>query len=536
VDAVVAEDRTASQGRPSTLDEALAVIAELTGTITDLNRKNAALEHRVHLLCQRIFGRRSEKDRIDASVQPLLPYFEAAAAVVAADASDEDVSGTSEETVVVRKKKAHRGRRPLPQDLPCEEVVLEPAAEEKICAGCACEKVKIGEDRTMTLDYRPASFFRREYIRPKLVCPQCQQGVAQAELPMRPIEKGRPEPGVLAHVVTSKYSDHLPLYRQEQIFHRHGVEVSRRTLAEWCGATADLLRLVVEEGIHKELLLSPYQQVDDTTLDVQLPEERGKEAKERPAIKQGNMWAYRGAGGEVVYDFTWGRIRESPERMLREYHGYVQADAAAAYDSLFLDRPDLIEVGCMAHCRRKFKEAAPTSAERCAMVTAKIRELYRIEQGIRGQPAEKRLGARQTFARPVMGQLFDLIVRIAGEVLPKSPLGEACRYALKNRAALERYLEDGRLEIDNNGAERAMKPVVLGRRNWMFCGSEAAAKRAAILLSLVNTCKNLGMDPFVYLRDVIDRISTYPRSRVHELTPRQWLKARLAAAPAAQAA
>lgn len=168
-------------------------------------------------------------------------------------------------------------------------------------------------------------------------------------------------------------------------------------------------------------------------------------------------------------------------------------------------------------------------------MTAKMRELYGIEQGIRGQPAEKRLEARQKFARPVMGQLFDLIVRIAGEVLPKSPLGEACRYALKNRAALERYLEDGHLEPDNNGAERAMKPVVLGRKNWLTAGSEAAAKRAAILLSLVNTCKNLGIDPFVYLRDVIDRISTHPRSRVHELTPRQWLAARLAATPAAKA-
>jgi len=532
----VAEDRTGSRLKPSNLEEALSVIAELTGTIADLSRKNAALEHRVHVLCQRIFGRRSEKDRIDPKLQPLLPYFEAAAAVVAPGASDEEISAGGEEAVVVRKKKTHRGRRPLSEELPCEEVVLEPGAEEKVCASCACEKVKIGEDRTMTLDYRPASFLRREYIRPKLACPRCQQGVTQAELPARPIEKGRPEPGVLAHVVTSKYADHLPLYRQEQIFYRHGVEVSRRTLAEWSGATADLLRLVVEEGIYRELLFSPYIQCDDTTLEVQLPEERKQEPKRRPAIEQGNMWVYRGGGGEVVYDFTWGRVRAGPERMLREYRGYVQADAATTYDSLFVDRQDLIEVGCWAHARRKFKEAAPTSAERCALVTAKIRELYRIEQSIRGQAAEKRLEARCKFARPVMGQLFELIATIQGEVLPKSPLGEACRYALKNRTALERYLEDGRLEIDNNGAERAIKPVVLGRKNWLFCGSEAAAQRAAILLSLVNTCKNLGIDPFVYLRDVIDRISMHPRNRVHELTPRQWLKARLAATAAAKAA
>jgi transposase len=430
----------------------------------------------------------------------------------------------------------HRGRRPLSQELPREEVRLEPSAAEQICAGCQGEKVTIGEERTPTLDYRPAAFFVREYIRPKLACPRCQDGVTQAALPLRPIEKGRPEPGVLAHVVTSKYGDHLPLYRLEQIFLRHGVEVTRRTLSEWSGAVADLLHLVVEEGIKQELLSSAYIQCDDTTLDVQLSEERGKVPKEKPAIEQGNMWAYRNAEGDVVYDFTWGRCREGPERMLREYRGYVQADAAPAYDRLFKERQDLIEVGCWAHARRKFKEAAPTAAERCALVLGKIRELYKLEDALRGQPAETRHEARQTHAQPVVTRLFEILTATLGEVLPKSPLADACQYARNNRQALERYLEDGRLQIDNNGAERAIKPVVLGRKNWLFAGSEAAAKRAAILLSLVNTCKNLGMDPFAYLRDVIDRISAHPRSRVCELTPRQWLKARLTATASAQAA
>jgi transposase len=509
------------------MEEALSVIAEMNGVIDGLSRENAALRHRVDLLCRRIFGRRSEKDRPDPSVQPLLPYFEAAAGAVAAGASDEDIGET--EPVVVRRKKKHLGRRPLSRELAREEVVLEPSAEEQVCQSCACEKVRIGEDRTETLDYRPASLFVRVYVRPKLGCPDCQQGVTQAELPLRPIEKGRPEPGLLAHVVTSKYADHLPLYRQEQILYRHGVEVSRRTLAEWCGAVADLLTLVVEEGIKKELFGSAYIQCDDTTLDVQLPEERGKEKKERPAIEQGNMWAYRDAEGDVVYDFTWGRIREGPERMLREYRGYVQADAAPIYDPLFEGRTDLIEVGCWAHARRKFKEAAPTAAERCALVLGKIRELYMLEKAVRGQTPEQRLAARQRHARPVMDRLFEILTTIKAEVLPKSPLYDACQYALRNRRALERYLDDGRLEIDNNGAERAIKPVVLGRKNWLFAGSEAAARRAAILLSLVHTCKNLGIDPFVYLHDVIDRISAHPRSRVHELTPRQWRKARLAA-------
>jgi len=513
--------------------EALAVIAELSEVVQGLSRENAALQHRVHLLCQRLFGRRSEKDRLDPTAQPLLPYFEAAAAPVAPDATDE--AGVAE-TVVVRRRQAHRGRRALSRELAREEVVLEPAAAEKVCKGCQGEKVRIGEDRTPTLDYRPASFLVREYVRPKLVCPRCQDGVTQAALPVRPIEKGRPEPGVLAHVVTAKYGDHLPLYRLEQIFLRHGVETTRRTLSEWSGAVADLLTLVVEDGIKKDLLRSAYIQCDDTTLDVQLPEERGRASPETPAIRQGNMWAYRNAAGDVVYDFTWGRCREGPERMLREYRGYVQADAASAYDRLFAHRTDLIEVGCWAHARRRFKEAAPTAAERCALVLGKLRELYQLERAIRGQSAEQRREARQKYARAVVTRLFEILTATLGEVLPKSPLADACQYALHNRRALERYLEDGRLEIDNNGAERAIKPVVLGRKNWLFAGSEAAAKRAAILLSLVNTCKNLGMDPFVYLRDVIDRISTHPRNRVQELTPRQWLKARLAAAAAVKAA
>ena len=513
-------------GQPATMAEALAVITELSGVITGLQRDKAALEHRVHLLCQRIFGRRSEKERLDPEVQPLLPYFEAAAAAVAPDASDEDLKTPAAAALVVRKKPAHHGRRPLPRELPREEVRLEPTAAEKICRSCAGEKVQIGEDHTLAMDYRPAAFFVRDYIRPKFACPQCQDGVTQALLPLRPIEKGRPEPGVLAHVITSKYGDHLPLYRLEQIFARHGVDVSRRTLSEWCGATADLLRLVVEEGLMAELRRSPYIQCDDTTLDVQLPELRGTAT---PAIRQGNMWVYRGAGGEVVYDFTWGRIREGPERMLREYRGYVQADAAPVYDRLFETRPELIEVGCLAHARRRFKEAAPTAPERCALVLAQVRELYQIEKAIRGQAPEQRRTVRERHARPVMRRLFELLTVTRPAVLPKSPLADACQYALHNRPALERYLEDGRLEIDNNGAERAIKPVVLGRKNWLTAGSEAAAHRAAILLSLVHTCKNLGMDPFGYLRDVIDRISLHPRNRVHELTPRQWLQARLAA-------
>jgi transposase len=251
--------------------------------------------------------------------------------------------------VVVRP---HHGRRPLPE-LPRETTVIEPPAAALMCPRCAVPKVRISQDTTEGLDFVPASFVIREYVRPKSACPCCHQGVTQAARPARPIDKGRPEPGLLAQVVTAKYADHLPLYRQEQIFRRHGVEVSRRTLSEWNGAVADLLRPIVRAGMKEQLFASPWIQCDDTTLAVQ-------SAGGQPQIRTGHMWVYRGRAGEVLYDFTWVRNRAGPLALLKGYEGYLQVDAAPAYDDVFTTYPQVIEVGCWAHCRRYFKEAVPS--------------------------------------------------------------------------------------------------------------------------------------------------------------------------------
>ena len=505
--------------------ETQAVLNELSNEIDRLNKENAALRQRVQLLTHRLFGRRSEKG-VPVIEQAVLP-FEAAAGQVHPETTDE--SRGEEISEAAPHRRHHRGRRRLPADLPRERIEVAPPASERHCAACDTAKVRIGADTTEELDYVPASFVIREYVRPRYACTRCQQGVVQAALPARPIEKGRPGPGLLAHVVSSKYADHLPLYRLAQIFERHAMQITRRTLSEWNGAVADLLEPIVRAMHREQVCQSPWIQCDDTTLDVQDP-------SRAPEIRTGHLWVYRGELGEVVYDFTWSRNRDGPLKMLAGYRGYLQVDAAPAYGDVFAQYPAIFEVGCMAHARRYFKEAMPTAAMVCAQVLAMIGQLYRIERAASEKhleaPARQRI--RQELARPILEKLHAYLNQRQATALPKSPLGSAIGYALRNWAALTRYIEDGRLKLDNNGAEQALRPIVLGRKNWLFAGSEAAAHRTAILCSLVQTCKHLQINPFIYLRDVIERVSIHPARLVLDLTPREWK--RLGHNPAAKAA
>ena len=466
------------------------------------------LEHTLYLLRRYVFGRRSEKA---APVVAEQGVFSFAAGAVAPAASDESAAPAVE--VSSHKRKRHPGRKPLPADLPVEIVEIVPADEDLICACCEQKKVRIGADTTQTLDYKPASFFAREYVRPKYACPSCQQGVVQAPLPTRPIEKGRPEPGVLAHVVTSKYADHLPLYRQVQIFSRHGIEVSRGLLSQWNGAVADLLAPLAK-AVHDQVLTSRWVQCDDTRVKVEADRE----------YHIGYMWVYRGEEGDQAYDFDWKRNKASPTRMLGGYRGYLQADAAPAFDDVFAANPHIIEVGCWAHARRYFKDAELTAPSEAKQIVRWIGELYGLEKHAKEKAFDEaqRLELRQQQARPILKRIKARLDELHLQMLPKSPLGEAVTYARNQWTALERYTEHGALDIDNNGAERAIKPIVIGRKNWMHIGSEDAAKRTAVLLTLVNTCKAYQINVFDYLRDVIDRVSTHPMSRIEELTPRLW--------------
>ena len=504
--------------------ETQAVLDELGNEIDRLNQENAALRQRVQLLTQRLFGRRSEKG-VPVVEQGVLPLEPAAAGPVQAETTDELQRDDPAEPTLVRRR--HPGRRRLPADLPRERIEIIPPASERHCTACDTTKARIGVDLTEELDYVPASFVIREYVRPKYACGSCQQGVVQAVLPARPSrrdDRGRgywrtwSAPSTRITWRCIGWSKFRAPRRTDQPAHALGVE-------RGSGRLTRTHRARDAPGAGSR---SPWIQCDDTTLDVQDP-------SRAPEIRTGHLWVYRGELGEVVYDFTWSRNRDGPLKMLAGYRGYLQVDAAPAYDDVFMQYPGIIEVGCMAHARRYFKEAMPTAAVPCAQTLALIKQLYGIERVASDKrldaPARQR--ARQEQARPILERLHAYLQDQRAAALPKSPLGAAIGYALRNWVALTRYTEDGRLKIDNNGAEQALRPIVLGRKNWLFAGSEAAAHRTAILCSLVQTCKHLQIDPFVYLRDVIERVSTHPARLVLELTPREWKRLRLD--PGAQA-
>ena len=315
---------------------------------------------------------------------------------------------------------------------------------------------------------------------------------------------------------------HLPLHRQEGIFARSGITLSRRTLCDWVAVVADLVAPIVGE-MKRTVLASHVIHSDDTPITVQ---DRGHPGGSR----RGYLWVYEGDEGDLVYDYTPSRGRAGPLAFLAGYHGYLQADAYAGYDEMFTTGA-VTEVGCWAHARRYVFEAVQTALEPATHLLALIRRLYAIEGEAHAAAldAPGRHALRVTESRPVLALIEEQIATLTPTVLPKSPFGEALGYLRRQWRALRRYTEDGALAIDNNAAERALRLVAVGRKNWMFAGSDAGGRRAALLYSLVGTCKHLGVDPFAYFRDVIGQVATHPMRRIAELTPRGWQAQRLAA-------
>jgi transposase len=371
----------------------------------------------------------------------------------------------------------------------------------------------IGEETSERYEFVPATAYVEVTARIKYACRDCAEGVVIAPAPPAAIEKGSAGPGLVAHVITSKYADHLPLYRQEDIFARQGLEFSRTTLRDWTSQAADRLEPIAR-AIYASILSSRVVQSDDTPVTV-LGGESGSET--------GHLWVYVGEHGEVAFDFTMSRSRDGPLAFLDGYRGFVQADAYSGYDALFR-REGVVEVGCWAHARRYFVEAL-TSDPRAAHVLALLQRLYAVERSVAEASEEDRLLARQEHARPLLHAIRSKIDNLEGGTLPKGPLGKGVTYARRNWEALQRYSEHGFLRIDNNDAERAIRAVALGRKNWLFAGSEGAGHRAAVLMTLIGTCKLQGVEPFRYLRDVLIRRWTTPQSRIYDLTPRGWKQA-----------
>ncbi|HET8548922.1 MAG TPA: IS66 family transposase [Bryobacteraceae bacterium] len=405
-------------------------------------------------------------------------------------------------------------RRPLPAHLPRERVVHEIACT---CSDCGVPMRRIGEDVAEVLEYAPASFKVVRHVRPKFACGRCER-IVQAPAPTRPIARGIAGPGLLAHILVSKYADHLPLYRQSQIYERQGVELERSTLADCVGGAAALLEPLVE-ALARYTLEAGYLHGDDTPVPVLEPG--------RGSTKTGRLWTYvrdgrpwaEEASPAVFFRYSPDRKGERAESHLKNFTGVLHADAYAGFDRLY-EAGRITEAACWAHVRRKFfdiheSNGSPVAAE----ALARIRALYEIEEAIRGRPPDERRAARQARAGPMLSELRTWLEATLAKVSAKSALAVAIRYALSRWTALVRYCDDGHIEIDNNAAERALRAVALGRKNYLFAGSDAGGERAAAIYSLIGTAKLNGLDPEAYLREVLERITEHPINRIAELLP-----------------
>ncbi|HEY7327624.1 MAG TPA: IS66 family transposase [Gemmataceae bacterium] len=440
------------------------------------------------------------------------------------------------------------GRRRLPENLPREPRHHELSEAERLCPNCGKVRIDIGTDRSEQLDYRPASLIVIEHFVHKYTCPCCNKRQAHsreqsppgpsscqlldsseveiaAPKPAMPIAKGLPGPGLLAHLIVSKCVDHLPLHRMERVYQRQGLFLHRSTLCDWMSACAQLLRPLYDLMV-SVVMQSRALHTDDTTVKMQ--------ELVTHHLSTARMWVYLGDADHPynVFDFTLNRKRDGPQKFLANYQGYLQADAFSGYDGLYLPDPRtaaarIIEVACNAHARRKFYEARGSDALRSHQALAYYRQLYELERQAKDFSDVQRLQMRQELSLPILEQFHQWLLAQRPEVLPKSPMGEAISYALNNWEALRRYTEAGFLAIDNNVAEREMKRITVGRKNWLTVGSPRGGQTAAVLFGFTSTCQRLGVEPWAYLREILLCLPTTANAYLDDLLPDRWQTARV---------
>ena len=509
--------------------EALLIERERVIAVRDaeLYAKTLQIEHikaQLAVLRRARFGRSSEK--LDSEIEQLeLVLGELEEGV--AESNERAARAQSDAKPGERRKTTDRkpfGRKPLPDHLPRERVVHEPALACGSCGGTVLRK--IGEDVTEVLEYVPSSFKVIEHVRPKLSCRTCAT-ILQAPLPSFPIERGRAGPALLAHVVVAKFADALPLYRQTAIYQRAGVDLDRSTMADWVGSMAALIDPLYEAiGLHARR--GDVHFADDTTVPVLAPGKgRTDTGRLWVVLRDETPWC-GSAPPAAFYRYSRDRKAEQAEALLGTCRGFLHADGYAGFKGLYEAGPKsaaarLIEVACWSHARRKIYDVhVDTGSPLAKAALERITELFAIEADISGRPSSERLAVREVQSVPRLGELERFLRAALSQISGKSTLAGAIRYALSRWDALTRYTCDGRLEMSNNAAERAIRPLVLGRKNYLFAGSDSGGVRAAKMYTIIESAKLNGLDPEAYLRDIFARIADHPINRIDELLPWTW--------------
>jgi transposase len=489
----------------------LAENASLKGRVVELETDLKLAELKIRDLERRLYGKKSERRAAEACGDQTELGIEVPEAVTIQ---------APEEVPTKAVCRPRVPRHPLPENLERLETRLDPG--EKTCPECGKERRVIGEEVTEELDLIPARFVVRRIVRPKMACACGCSGVVIAPLPARPIEKGNAGPGLLSQIVLSKYVDHCPLARQSEIFRtRHGVVLPRQRLCDWVEAVATWLKPVYRQMM-KDLMAGDFLQADETPVKILDPDHASN-------IRQGYLWTYSRPAEDVLFVCHPGRGHEHPEKDLSDFTGWLQCDAYQVYPLLARERPadrPLRLLGCWAHVRRKVIEAETDRPRAVEPALRLIRGLYKIEAdaGERAPKisAQELAALRQTHAPPILDSLKAIFEDWQQTELPQGPLGAAARYALNQWEGLQHYLKDGRLSIDNNAVESAIRKPAMGRRNWLFLGHPDAAWRSAVIYSVVGSCRRRGIEPGAYLADLLRRLPSMNSTEVVDLVPARW--------------
>jgi transposase len=503
------ELRQQAENAQCRIDELERVLEETAAEYGQLQEKHAELAETLALLRRYVYGQRRERFTDDPGqghlfdIPEILAEPEPAALTLADDAAPQ------------QSKAARTPRRTRLDHLPHIRIPHDVPESEKTCSCCGGPKTHIGDDESRELDFIPARLAVKVHVLPKYACPKCRDGVSSPPVPPKPIPGGIAGAGLVSFVITSKFADHLPLYRLEDILLRYGVFLSRSTLCDWVRNAALLLAPLAE--LQKILVLQcPILWTDDTPVTVLGGKLLGS--------SKGRFWVYIGDAEHPysVYDFTMSRARDGPGAFLKDYRGFLQADAYGGYDGIFLgSEGGIVEVACWAHARRKFFDARSNAPREANQVLEWIRQLYDIEDRARDFMPVERQVLRQLESVPILDRIERYLDELSQRILPKSALGKAMTYARNQWTALRRYVSDGRLTIDNNVSERTLRLQAIGRKNWEFLGSADAGPRAAVLFTILAGAKRHRLEPWAYLRDVLLHLGA-GETDLESLLPDRW--------------